>query len=328
MRLLALTHISAATAAASCARRRARSSRRPSCRATSTRSRSRSPSAASPSSCAGPSADARERAARGRSPSSLGAASPSHPPATLPRAPLTRSREARKETMEADEKVVLDGDEMARALTRMAHEIVERNPGEPVAGARRDPPPRRVPRPAAARAGRGAAPTAVALGALDISFYRDDLAPRPRRARGARPHIDFGLDGADGRDRRRRPLHRAHRPRRDRGAVRVRPPRARPARGARRPRPSRAADPPRLRRQEPADLARRARQRARRELDGIDEVAIAAPSAVRGRRAMRHLLSIEDLDRADIERILAPPRASRTSPTARSRRSPRCAAAS
>ena len=34
--------------------------------------------------------------------------------------------------MAADEKVVLHEEEMRRALTRIAHEIVERNPGEPV----------------------------------------------------------------------------------------------------------------------------------------------------------------------------------------------------
>ena len=70
----------------------------------------------------------------------------------------------------------------------------------------------------------------VALGTLDITFYRDDvhvrgreapLHPQPRRARDA---ARLPARGQDLRPRRRRPLHRPHDPRRDRGAVRLRPP--------------------------------------------------------------------------------------------------------
>ena len=95
-----------------------------------------------------------------------------------------------------DEKVVLDHDDVRRALTRIAHEIVEGNPEGRLAlvGIHR----------------RGAllarrlhrmvselAPSDAALGDLDISFYRDDLG---RRGRLAAPvvnasHLDFTIDG-------------------------------------------------------------------------------------------------------------------------------------
>ena len=73
--------------------------------------------------------------------------------------------------------VVLDGDDIRRTLVRMAHEIVERNPGHDVAlvGIHR----------------RGAHLAArlqhlieevtgadVPLGSIDIAFYRDDIAIR------------------------------------------------------------------------------------------------------------------------------------------------------
>ena len=163
-----------------------------------------------------------------------------------------------------DQKVVLDGDDIRRTLVRIAHEIVEKN-AEPerlaIVGIHR--------RGAVLARRLGACVSdlleaEVPLGDLDISFYRDDLSRRRRRAgrprlaprlRRRRPHR---------RGRRRRPLHRAHRARRHRGALRLRPAGAGPARRAGRPRPPRAADPPRLRRQEPPDRARRARQRARR----------------------------------------------------------------
>ena len=52
--------------------------------------------------------------------------------------PLTRSREARKGRVLTD-KVVLDRDDLRRTLLRIAHEIVEKNPGpaaDPVGGGR------------------------------------------------------------------------------------------------------------------------------------------------------------------------------------------------
>ena len=92
-------------------------------------------------------------------------------------------------------KVVLDRDDVRRTLVRIAHEIVERNGGEPIAvvGIHR----------------RGAILAArlrdlvaelvgepVPLGDIDISFYRDDLTTREP---GAQPvvhasHIDFPVD--------------------------------------------------------------------------------------------------------------------------------------
>ena len=95
------------------------------------------------------------------------------------------------------ETVVLDRDDLRRTLVRIAHEIVEKNPG-------------------AERLGlvgihtRGAvlasrlhalvgelSGSEVPLGDLDISFYRDDLESRQP---GAQPvvhssHLDFELDG-------------------------------------------------------------------------------------------------------------------------------------
>jgi pyrimidine operon attenuation protein / uracil phosphoribosyltransferase len=77
-----------------------------------------------------------------------------------------------------DPKVVLDGDDVRRTLVRIAHEIVEKNAGRPVAlvGIHR----------------RGAHLATrlhrlvcellehdVPLGDLDIAFYRDDVATRP-----------------------------------------------------------------------------------------------------------------------------------------------------
>src|SRR4029079_14527308 len=83
--------------------------------------------------------------------------------------------------------------------------------------------------------------------------------------------------------------------------VRLRAPGARPARRADRPRSPRAAAAPRLRRQEPADRARGARERPRarggRDRRGHDHRA-------GGGAGMRHLISIADLDREGIERIL------------------------
>jgi pyrimidine operon attenuation protein/uracil phosphoribosyltransferase len=93
------------------------------------------------------------------------------------------------------EKVVLDGDDIRRTLVRIAHEIVERN-AEPerlaIVGIHR----------------RGAHLAArlkdlvddlldaeVPLGALDISFYRDDLDTRPEQPVVLASHLDFGVDG-------------------------------------------------------------------------------------------------------------------------------------
>jgi pyrimidine operon attenuation protein / uracil phosphoribosyltransferase len=97
--------------------------------------------------------------------------------------------------MEATEKVVLGEDDVRRALTRIAHEILERNPGDP----------------APALVGihsRGAflarrlqallaeeLDVEVLLGDLDIGFYRDDVATRPEAPVLHASHIDFDIGG-------------------------------------------------------------------------------------------------------------------------------------
>src|SRR5688572_30405558 len=90
-------------------------------------------------------------------------------------------------------KVVLDEDDVRRTLVRIAHEIVEKNAGQPVAlvGVHR----------------RGAhlatrlhrlvcdlLDEEVPLGDLDISFYRDDVATRPVDPAVHDSHLPFRLD--------------------------------------------------------------------------------------------------------------------------------------
>jgi pyrimidine operon attenuation protein/uracil phosphoribosyltransferase len=95
----------------------------------------------------------------------------------------------------ADEKVVLDRDDMRRTLVRIAHEIVEGNAeGHELAlvGIHR----------------RGAVlatrvhrlvgdllDAEVPLGDLDIGFYRDDVAQRPEAPIIHASHIDFDVTG-------------------------------------------------------------------------------------------------------------------------------------
>ena len=100
--------------------------------------------------------------------------------------------------MDSSEKTVLREDELRRALTRIAHEIVERNPGTPDS-----------PVPALvgihrrgaflARRLRGSLEdllgAEVPLGDLDIGFYRDDVSRRPDAPVVHASHIDFDVDG-------------------------------------------------------------------------------------------------------------------------------------
>ena len=92
------------------------------------------------------------------------------------------------------QKVVLDRDDVRRTLRRIAHEIVERSGGEPIAVVG-------IHRRGAILAGRVRDLVAelvgepVPLGDIDISFYRDDLTMREP---GAQPvvhasHIDFAV---------------------------------------------------------------------------------------------------------------------------------------
>ena len=85
----------------------------------------------------------------------------------------------------SEQKVVLDEDDIRRTLVRIAHEVVEKNAGRPVAlvGIHR----------------RGAhlatrlhrlvcdlLEQEVPLGDIDIAFYRDDIATAPVDPRGER----------------------------------------------------------------------------------------------------------------------------------------------
>ena len=99
--------------------------------------------------------------------------------------------------MDAAEKVVLDRDDVARAIVRMAHEVVERNadPGSPLAivGIHS----RGVHLAARLHAQVSELLTApVGLGSLDIAFHRDDLGRRPQAPIVHATSIDFALDGA------------------------------------------------------------------------------------------------------------------------------------
>jgi pyrimidine operon attenuation protein/uracil phosphoribosyltransferase len=94
-----------------------------------------------------------------------------------------------------NEKVVLQAEDVRRALVRIAHEIVERNPAPPapvLIGIHR----------------RGAylarrlqvqleelLDAEVPLGDLDIGFYRDDLQRRPDAPVVHASHIDFDVAG-------------------------------------------------------------------------------------------------------------------------------------
>ena len=93
------------------------------------------------------------------------------------------------------ERRILDADELRRALTRIAHEIVERNGGTDdlvLVGVRS----RGVPL-ARRLAGLIEQHEGVSLpvGALDISFYRDDLATRPAAPVVHASHLDFPIEG-------------------------------------------------------------------------------------------------------------------------------------
>jgi pyrimidine operon attenuation protein/uracil phosphoribosyltransferase len=97
--------------------------------------------------------------------------------------------------MDTTEKVVLHEEDVGRALTRIAHEILERNPD--------DPPPALVGihRRGAFLAARlheqleEIAQAQLPLGDLDIGFYRDDVATRPEAPILHASHIDFDLNG-------------------------------------------------------------------------------------------------------------------------------------
>jgi pyrimidine operon attenuation protein/uracil phosphoribosyltransferase len=93
------------------------------------------------------------------------------------------------------EKVVLQAEDVRRALVRIAHEIIERNPEPPapvLVG---------IHRRGAFLAQRLQAQLEelldeeVSLGDLDIGFYRDDLGRRPDAPVLHASHIDFDITG-------------------------------------------------------------------------------------------------------------------------------------
>ena len=95
----------------------------------------------------------------------------------------------------SDPKVVLDGEDMRRTLTRIAHEVVE-NGGDPdrlaLVG---------IHRRGAVLAARlrellaGLHGIEVPLGDLDIAFYRDDVTLRAGSPVVHATHLDFEIDG-------------------------------------------------------------------------------------------------------------------------------------
>jgi pyrimidine operon attenuation protein/uracil phosphoribosyltransferase len=97
----------------------------------------------------------------------------------------------------AHEKIVLDREDLRRTLVRIAHEIVEKNPGRNGLGL-------------VGIHSRGAvlasrlhalvgelSGSEVPLGDIDISFYRDDVDVRPSNAQPVvhASHLDFDLNG-------------------------------------------------------------------------------------------------------------------------------------
>ncbi|MGA2320862.1 MAG: bifunctional pyr operon transcriptional regulator/uracil phosphoribosyltransferase PyrR [Solirubrobacteraceae bacterium] len=104
--------------------------------------------------------------------------------------------------MDSNEKVVLHAEEMWRALSRIAHEILERNPRPPGTSGE-DPLPALV---GIHRRGAFLAQrlhtileqllgAGVPLGDLDIGFYRDDVSSRPDAPILHASHIDFDVNG-------------------------------------------------------------------------------------------------------------------------------------
>jgi pyrimidine operon attenuation protein/uracil phosphoribosyltransferase len=89
--------------------------------------------------------------------------------------------------------VILDRDDMRRTLVRIAHEIVEKNPGGSIALVG-------IHRRGAVLAGRLHALTSellepgVPLGFADISFYRDDLKIRPSHPVVHATTLDFAVE--------------------------------------------------------------------------------------------------------------------------------------
>lgn len=98
-----------------------------------------------------------------------------------------------------NDRVVLDADDISRALTRMAHQILEANRGAVglvLAGipSRGVPLAHRLAR-AIALADNPTHPIEIPTGALDVTMYRDDLRMNPTRAVG-HTRLPAGIDDA------------------------------------------------------------------------------------------------------------------------------------
>ena len=97
---------------------------------------------------------------------------------------------------DARSRTVLDADDISRALTRIAHEILERNKG-PHGLVLLGIPTRGVP--LAVRLGQRISQVEqvpIPVGSLDITMYRDDLRLKPARALEATHLPDAGIDDA------------------------------------------------------------------------------------------------------------------------------------
>ena len=133
---------------------------------------------------------------------------------------------------DATARLLLDGEAISKALSRIAHEIIERNGSDGLERvalvgiqSRGAPLASRLRRLVEERSG-----VELPVGALDITFHRDDVHVRdggaPARASAGRARDEHLVPdrGHDGRPRRRRPLHGPDDPRGDRRAARVRRP--------------------------------------------------------------------------------------------------------
>ncbi|MDH2416413.1 bifunctional pyr operon transcriptional regulator/uracil phosphoribosyltransferase PyrR [Nocardioides sp. CER19] len=99
------------------------------------------------------------------------------------------------DTPAGDGRVVLDADDVSRALTRISHEILERNKGAEdllLLGlhTRGVPLARRI-----AERIESVEGTSVAVGSLDVTMYRDDLRSHPTRAPHKTSLPAGGIDG-------------------------------------------------------------------------------------------------------------------------------------
>jgi pyrimidine operon attenuation protein/uracil phosphoribosyltransferase len=108
-------------------------------------------------------------------------------------------------TVDGSETVVLDEDDIARAVTRIAHEVIERNTdielGVVIVGIHRrgvhlaQRLHRELTNLLGAELPLGSLDAELPLGSLDISFYRDDLDLRPEAPVVNATQLDFAMDG-------------------------------------------------------------------------------------------------------------------------------------